>query len=109
MAKTGFAQVLTPEIRAKAMAARAAKVAEGAKYRRDFMDSDSWDQLAKSKGIRLPAWWVAPTPAALRKWSKRLVEVPFLDAFGCSPIRLIELNPTFPLRVFVGHMLEMAD
>ena len=100
--------MLDAESRAKAVVARAAKVAEGAKYRRDFMDSDSWDQLAKSRGIRLPAWWVAPTPAGLRKWSKRLVKAPFRDAFGCSPARLIELNPAFPLRAFVGQMLEMV-
>jgi hypothetical protein len=99
----------TPELRAKAQAARAAKIAEGAKYRRDFMDSDLWDQLAKTRGIRLPPWWAAPTRGKLNSWWKRLGKVPFKDAFGANPIRLIELNPDFPLRAFVGYMLEMTS
>jgi len=95
------------EARAKAVAARNAKIQAGAKYRRDFMDSGLWDELARTRGIRLPAWWVAPTGRALISWHRKLVGTPFQEVYGCNPSRLIALNPTFPLRAFIGHMLEM--
>jgi hypothetical protein len=105
---TRIAPGFTEESRAKAKEARLAKIAEGAKYRRDFMDAEEWDQLAKSRGIRLPPWWAAPTRGKLNSWWKRLGDCPFADAYGCKPNRLIELNPAFPLRAFVGMMLERA-
>ena len=106
--RTGFAQGSTPEIRAKAHAARLAKIAGGAKYRRDFMDSDLWDQLAKTRGIRLPPWWAAPTRGKLNSWWKRLGDCPFFEAYGCKASGLIERNPDYPLRAFVGMMLERS-
>jgi len=96
----------TPEDRKRAAEALKAKVAAGARYRRDWLDAPSWDLLPREQGIRLPAWWVAPTAAALRMWHKRLRAEAFSTVYGCSPTHLVELNPDVPLRAFVGQMLE---
>ena len=95
-------------IREKALASRRAKIATGAKYRRDWLDAPAWDLLAKNRGIRLPQWHTPPTPRALKTWHRSLGNVPFEAMFGCSPSKLIELNPKTPLRAFVGQMLEQA-
>ena len=94
------------ESRRKAQAARAASIAASQHYKRDWLDSEHWDNLAKSKGIRLPVWSKAPTPRFLKRWHETLDKVPFQDVYGCSPTRLIALNPHVPLRAFVGQMLE---
>lgn len=98
--------IFTPEARQKALEARAAKVAAGAHYKRHWLDSDRWDQLAKAKGIRLPLWSKPPTPRLLKRWHDTLDKEPFEAVYGCSPSRLIQLNPHVPLRAFVGMMLE---
>jgi hypothetical protein len=102
------ADPFTVEARARAAEARRQAIEAGAHFRRDFADAINWEKLAQRRGIRLPAWWVAPTPAALKKHFKRLVDGRFRDVYGCSPARLIELNPDWPLRAFVGQMLEAA-
>jgi len=96
----------TPEHRAKAKAAREAAIAASQHYKRNWLDSDLWESLAKAKGVRLPVWSKAPTPSNLSKWHKRLDTEPFKSVYGCLPRRLIQLNPHTPLRAFVGHMLE---
>lgn len=100
---------LTAESRAKALEARRAKLAEAeAKYRRNWLDSGVWDELAKRKGVRLPLWSKAPTPRLVKRWHETLDTEPFEAVYGCSPSRLIFLNPSTPLRAFVGQMLERA-
>ena len=91
----------------KALEGRRAKIAAGAHFRRDYLDADFWAELATSKRIRLPMWHIPPKPRALKKWFGKLRsgEV-FEHVYGCSPSRLIELNPNMPLRAFVGQMLE---
>ena len=104
------ASALSPESRARAAEARRAAIQAGAsRYRRDWLDSGKWDELAKSRGITLPRWYTAPTPRALKRWHRRLDNEPFEAVYGCTPSRLIELNPTMPLRAFVGQMLEMVS
>ena len=98
----------TPEDCAKALEARKAAVDASQHFKRDWLDSGVWDDLAKSKGIRLPAWSKAPTPRFLKRWHETLDKTPFQDVYGCSPSRLIALNPHVPLRAFVGQMLERA-
>jgi hypothetical protein len=98
--------ILTAEARAKALEARKAKSAAGAHFKRDWLDSEVWDELAKRKGIRLPVWSKAPTPRFLKRWHESLDTEPFEVVYGCSPSRLITLNPHTPLRAFVGMMLE---
>ena len=105
--RTGIAQGLaTPEARAKALEARKAKAEASAHFKRDWLDSGVWDELAKRKGIRLPVWNKAPTPRFLKRWHETLDTEPFEAVYGCSPSRLISLNPDIPLRAFVGMMLE---
>ncbi len=95
--------------RDKALASRKARIEAGATYRRDWLDAPTWDLEAKKRGIRLPAWWVAPTPGKLKLAHQTLDDRPFRDVYGCTAARLIELNPRTPLRAFVGQMLEQAE
>ena len=98
------------ETRAKAIETRKAKLAAAAlQYKQEWADSAVWDELAKSRGIRLPLWSKAPTPRFLKRWHETLDNEPFEAVYGCSPSRLIERNPRIPLRAFVGMMLERAN
>lgn len=101
--------ILTAEARQKALEARKAKVAAGAHFKKDWLDSEHWDRLAKAKEIRLPLWSKPPTPRLLRRWLKTLDKEPFEAVYGGSPSRLISLNPHTPLRAFVGQMLERCQ
>jgi hypothetical protein len=97
----------THEQVAAAVEARRAAIKAGAHYRRDYLDADNWEKLAQERGIRLPAWWIAPTASALRRWLKKTRPgAVFAQIYGLSPVDLIERNPDMPLRAFVGQMLE---
>ena len=96
----------TKEMREKAIASRAANLVAAQHYKRDWLDSDLWDSLAKTRAIRLPVWSKAPTPSKLNRWHSRLDKETFRHVYGASAKRLIELNPHVPLRAFVGQMLE---
>lgn len=98
--------MLTAEHRQKAQEARKAKRAASAHFKRDWLDSGVWDELAKAKEIRLPLWSKVPTPRRLKRWHETLDTEPFEAVYGCSPSRLVSLNPDIPLRAFVGMMLE---
>ena len=95
----------TAETAKKSRQALAAAIANSP-YRRDWMDSPTWDSMAQKRGIRLPMWHKGPTPRLLKRWHERLDKEPFEHVYGCSPSRLIALNPPTPLRAFVGMMLE---
>lgn len=97
-----------PEARARAVEARRAAIQAGAHYRRDWADSELWDQLAKSHGLRLPQWHRPPTARALKTAARNLGNLDFQAIFGCSPSRAIKLNPKAPLRAFIGWLLEAA-
>lgn len=104
-------RLFSAEQRAQSLAKRKALVAAGAHYKRDWLDALFWDTEAKKRGIRLPAWWVAPTPTSVRWWFKKLrQDEEFEHVYGdrMTASKLIELNPTMPLRAFVGQMLEEA-
>lgn len=94
--------------RKTALQVRKAKIAEGAHFRRDWLDAERWDQLARDRGIHLPRWHTPPTARALKRCLRTLDKEPFEAVFGCSATRLIQLNPTAPLRAFIGQMLEMV-
>lgn len=100
--------MLTPEDRAKAAEGRKAAIAASAHLRRDWLDSPVWDDLAKSRGVRLPVWSKAATPRFLKRWHESLDKEPFEAVYGAAPSRLIALNPHVPLRAWVGQMLERA-
>ena len=57
------------------------RAANRLKLRRDFADSNEWDELARARGIRLPLWTLAPTPANMRKWLRKV---------GWTGVRYIE-------------------
>lgn len=102
---------LTPEqwqaVQAKRVSDIRQMQAQTKDYKKDWLDAEWWISLAKEQGIRLPPWYVPATPANLRKWTRKLVGTgQFQERFGCSPERLITLNPRTPLRAFVGQMLE---
>lgn len=100
---------LSAQDREKALAARQAKVLAGTKYRRDWLDAGLWDSLARKFGVKLPMWHRPPTARSLKTWFRNLDGGSFERVYGCSPTRLIGLNPRAPLRVFVGHLLEHVD
>ena len=98
----------TEHDRKRAVEAKRAKALAGQRYKRDWLDSPLWEELARKRAIRLPQWTKAPTPNALKKWLRILDGSRFEDVYGCSPTRLIALNPHTPLRAFIGQMLELA-
>ena len=100
--------VISQEARAKALAARKAAVANNP-YRVDWLEAEYWTLLASELGIRLPQWHIAPTARKLKQWHESLEKAPFEEVYGCKPARLIALNPSMPLRAFVGQMLERQD
>lgn len=108
----------TPETRAKALATRRARIAEGRTKYPPKIDDGHWTQLAARRGFRLPETWVAPTPHRLRQWAKRVLEPAGSLTLADLPPRLwgfktwaaaIEANPAWSLRSFVGLMLEGAS
>src|SRR3990167_6663564 len=106
---TTIAPGFTEADRLKAQETRKAKAAAAANFKRDWLDSGLWDELAKAKGIRLPLWSKVPTPRFLKRWHESLDTEPFEAVYGCSPSRLIQLNQHTPLRAFVGMMLERTN
>ena len=97
----------TAEQRAKSREARKKAIAEN-HFKTDWIDARLWAFEASKRGLRLPMWHKAPTSRLLRKWHESLDAEPFEAVYGCSPSRLIALNPRTPLRAFVGWMLERA-
>lgn len=78
----------------------------------DFKDSEHWDELAEElMPYRLPEWDIAPTATIMREWLKRLEikEALFEEAFRTSLSDWIALNHDWPLRAFVGLLLEFKE
>ena len=90
-----------------------AKIEAGKSFKRDFADSESWEELAKEYNIRLPQWWLAPEPKFMRRYLKKLNISQKQYCAACGDNWTLEdfakLNPTFPLRAFVGNLLEYHD
>jgi hypothetical protein len=109
-----YTELVRAEVRMRGVAARRAAIKAGARFRRDFADAKHWAALAKARGIKLPRWHTAPTPGRLKFWHQTLVNSRFEAVYGhtlsgpMTPALLIERNPDWPLRAFVGVMLEMA-
>ncbi len=75
-------------------------------FRSDFTDSRYWDELIAPTKYNLPAWDVPPTPHDISKWLYRLDVEDYPAKVKTSPEDMIRLNPDWPLRAFVGLMLE---
>ncbi len=77
--------------------------------RNNFADEDTWLELAKRFYIRLPIWKTEPTDSAMQKWLRRfkVTERDYLMATGYTQLSdFRRLNPDWPLRAFVGVLLE---
>ena len=82
-------------------------------YRTDFTDDEYWVLLAKQYGVLLPKWYVAPDVSKMRSWLRRLKVSEKVYKEACGEGWVLEdfarLNPDFPLRAFVGNLLEYVD
>ena len=81
--------------------------------RADFADASHWERLAPARGVRLPQWATRNTSGKTVRWLRKLGwTVPqFYDWYGgdAKDQRLgcfAKANPTWPLRAFVGLLLE---
>lgn len=76
--------------------------------RAEFFDDAEWLRLCDRTRYILPDWSVSPTRENIRLWLNRLDirEVDYREAMQTSVADMIELNPTWPLRAFVGLLLE---
>lgn len=78
-------------------------------YRKAFQDDETWADLARRFYVRLPIWKTAPTDEAIRKWLRRfrITEKSYLNAAGYKELEdFRRLNPDWPLRAWVGMLLE---
>jgi hypothetical protein len=78
---------------------------------RKFSDAGRWDELAAKylPRYRLPGWDTPCHPVAMRWWLKRLgmSERAYEKATATSLEDFIRLNPGWPLRAWIGTVLEM--
>ena len=74
----------------------------------EFRDSALWEELCEKTRYVLPKWEAVATPENIRIWLNRLEirEVDYREAMQTSVQDMIRLNPTWPLRAFVGQLLE---
>ena len=75
--------------------------------RTDFTDSRAWEELA-DKYCTLPNWSEPCTEERMVWWCKRL-DVNYQKITNTTHQEFIELNETWPLRAFVGLLLEQRD
>ena len=74
----------------------------------EFLDDAYWKELCEKTRYVMPAWGVTPTVENIRVWLNRLEirEIDYREAMQTSVADFIALNPTLPLRAFVGLLLE---
>ena len=80
--------------------------------RRDFAEESVWLELARSRGIRLPPYGVATTPGQMEKFLRKLnLSTEWYREWSGFPTLAVwpEHNPTWPLRAFVGLLLEVPQ
>lgn len=100
----------TAEDRIASAAARAEKKAHAAAHlRSDFLDAEEWERLARVYSVRLPQWAAPCTTASMERWLRKVgIAVTAYKEWG--NFKAMEdfprLNPHWPLRAFVGLMLE---
>lgn len=89
------------------------KMALPHKPRSDFVDSSHWDQLARKhlSAFSLPKWSVLCTPERMARWAERLniTEAEYRRQTMTSFEQFIRLNPDWPLRAWIGLLLESAE
>lgn len=101
----------SPEDRARGQEAR--RLANQARaeslLRRDFADSNLWEDLAREAKVRLPQWGDPPTPGRMRRFLGRVgMTVPeYLERAGERTLAdFARANPDWPARAWAGIILE---
>ncbi len=77
--------------------------------RKDFVDDSTWTELAKRFYYRLPIWKTEVSETAMKKWLRRfrVTEKEYLASTGYKKLSDFQkLNPSWPLRAWVGLLLE---
>ena len=80
--------------------------------RSNFLDDGHWVDLARKYYVRLPIWKTAPTTEKMRYWLRkfRVRETEYLEATGYKVLEdFMRLNPDWPLRAWVGLLLEYVN
>lgn len=80
--------------------------------RRDFLDDNHWIELARKFYIRLPRYGIPATDEKKMYWLRkfRVTEKQYLDMTGYEKLSdFNDLNPKWPLRAFVGLLLEYVN
>ena len=74
----------------------------------EFTDDAHWQELCEKTRYVLPALDFLPTAENIRVWLNRLEikEADYREAMQTSVADMIAMNPTWPLRAFVGLLLE---
>ena len=105
----------SPEQLAANLAAMHAKTAalraSAGELKQDWLDAEVWAEMARARGIRLPAAFVRPEPHLIRRYLRKLDIKPreFLEWGAYSKLEdFARLNPRWPLRALVGVLLEYA-
>jgi hypothetical protein len=103
--------MLRPELHHAARQALNKKMAKNkSKYRTQFDEAALWERLAWKQGIRLPAWWLAPEPRLIRRYLRllKISESSYRQACGegWTVETFAEKFPDYPLRAFVGNLLQ---
>lgn len=79
----------------------------------EFCDAARWDELAAKHLLHynLPPWNVPCEPAAILRWLGRLgmTEAEYVRRTRTSLVDFCALNPTWPLRAWIGTVLEMYE
>ena len=74
----------------------------------EFKDSAEWDKMLESTRYVMPAWDVMPTVENMELWMDRLDKSKrlYVDRTQTSLKDWVALNPSWPLRAFIGLLLE---
>jgi hypothetical protein len=106
-----FGETPSAEMKQRMLDAKRKLREAGKDLRRDFADDPMWQERAKAHGIRLPAWHYGCTVKLMRQRLRRigLTEAKYREMAGADCAHFAAHNPRWPLRAFVGVVLEMLD
>ena len=96
----------------KAQEAQAALREAGKDLRKDFDDQAFWLELARDKGVKLPAWYLPCDKKYMGRWFRQLkvTKREYLETTGFSELEEFQqLNSDWPLRAWVGLLLEYVN
>ena len=77
-------------------------------FRTDFLDSGAWSEMGKNIPYNLPDWTRPCIPEDMTWWCERL-NVDYETITNTTNEEFIRLNKDWPLRAFVGLLLEQRD